>query len=196
MKSPALAAAFALLATLTVTFAQTLAPSATPTPAKSNSPFGAGMGMSSKDRPKGAKTEITAKKEATFDNEKNIATFEGSVVVVDPQFNLFCDRLVVTLSPDRKGMKLVEAFGNVIITQENKDDNGKVTKAIGRSGKAVFTPDNGDMTLTEWPSVQHGINQQVATEAGTIMVLNRGGTSKTTGASKTVIVDTGDTKNQ
>jgi hypothetical protein len=50
-----------------------------------------GMGLLQKDRPKNAKTEITCKDESTFDNTTGVATFVKSVVVKDPQFNLFCD---------------------------------------------------------------------------------------------------------
>jgi lipopolysaccharide transport protein LptA len=150
-------------------------------------PFGV-KGLT-KDRPKDAKTEITSKKQATFDNATSIAEFEGSVVVKDPQFTLFCDSLRVTMSKDRKGLQLVEAFGNVIIVQENTDDAGKKTKATGRSGKAVYEPVSGDVTLTTWPSVQHDINMQVATEESTVMILNRGGKMTTKGGSRTVIVD-------
>jgi LptA/(LptD N-terminal domain) LPS transport protein len=142
-----------------------------------------------KDRPKDAKTEITSKKQATFDNASSVAEFEGSVVVKDPQFTLFCDQLRVTLSKDRKGLQLVEAFGNVIIIQDNTDDSGKKVKSTGRSGKAVFEPTSGDVTLTVWPSVQHDINMQVATEQGTVMILNRAGKMTTKGGSRTVIVD-------
>ena len=142
-----------------------------------------------KDRPKDAKTEITSKKQATFDNASSVAEFEGSVVVKDPQFTLFCDHLKVTLGKDRKGLQLVEAFGNVIIVQENTDEAGKKSKATGRSGKAVYEPISGDVTLTTWPSVQHDINMQVATEETTIMILNRSGKMTTTGGSRTVIVD-------
>jgi lipopolysaccharide transport protein LptA len=150
-------------------------------------PFG--MKILTKDRPKNAKTEITADRQATFDNATSIAEFEGRVIVRDPQFTLFCDRLKVTLSKDRKGLHLAEAFGNVSIVQDNTDEAGKVVKSIGRAGKAVFEPASGNVTLTLWPQVQHGINNQVATEEGTVMVLNRDGRSRTTGGSKTVIVD-------
>jgi len=146
-------------------------------------------GLTNKDRPKDAKTEITSKKQATFDNASNVAEFEGSVVVKDPQFTLFCDQLKVTLGKARKGLQLVEAFGNVIIVQENTDDAGKKVKSTGRSGKAVYEPISGDVTLTAWPSVQHDINMQVATEESTVMILNRGGKMTTKGGSRTVIVD-------
>jgi lipopolysaccharide transport protein LptA len=156
-------------------------------PSEKKDPFGT-KGLT-KDRPKDAKTEITSKKQATFDNATSVAEFEGSVVVKDPQFTLFCDQLRVTLGKDRKGLQLVEAFGNVIIVQENTDDAGKKVKATGRSGKAVYDPISGDVTLTVWPSVQHDINMQVATEEGTVMTLNRGGKMTTKGGSRTVIVD-------
>lgn len=153
---------------------------------KSNNPFGFGdMGS---NRPKGAQTVITAQKEATFDNTANKATFEGSVVVKDPQFTLFCDELVVTLGKDRKGMEQVEAIGKVIIVQENKNPDGESVKSTGRSGKAVYRPESGDITLSESPSIQSGINMQIG-DPGTIMILNRNGKSKTIGASKTTIVD-------
>src|SRR5512134_1768490 len=118
------------------------------------------LGTESSEK-KDPKTEITSKKQATFDNATSVAEFEGSVVVKDPQFTLFCDQLRVTLGKDRKGLQLVEAFGNVIIVQENTDDAGKKVKATGRSGKAVYDPTSGDVTLTVWPSVQHDINMQV-----------------------------------
>ena len=104
-------------------------------------PFGV-KGLT-KDRPKDAKTEITSKKQATFDNVSSVAEFEGSVVVKDPQFTLFCDQPRVTIGKDRKGLQLVEAFGNVIIVQENTDEAGKKVKATGRSGKAVYEPVSG-----------------------------------------------------
>lgn len=146
-----------------------------------------GMGGLSKDRPKDAKTEITAKNSATFDNATNIAEFEGSVVVKDPQFTLFCDRLKVTMSKDRKGLQLVEAFGHVIIVQDAIDDSGKPTRSTGRAEKAVYEPVSGDITLTGWPSVQHDINNQISLEEGTVMILNRNGKMTTHGPSKSTL---------
>ncbi len=176
--------------------AQDQSPSMDPATGKKSSPFG--MTGLSQERPKGAKTEITAKKQATFDNETSVAEFEGSVVVKDVQFTLFCDRLKVTLNKDRKGLQLVESFGDdrdrVIIVQENTDASGKVTKAIGRATKAIYDPATGAVKLYGWPSIQHGINLQQATEEGTIMTLYRDGKMETLGGSKTVIVDSGDQK--
>jgi len=152
-----------------------------------------GFGGLGKDRPKDAKTEITASKEATFDNKSSIAEFTGDVVVHDPQFTLTCDRLKVTLSKNRKGMEIAEATGHVIIIQENTDSKGQANKAIGHAGAATYVPASGEVTLRIWCSIQQGINNQVATEESTVMILNRNGTSRTKGGSKTMITDTGST---
>lgn len=142
------------------------------------------------ERPKGAKTEITATEEASFDNEKNIAKFKGRVVVKDPQFTLTCDTLTVTLAKDRGGIEVAEASGNVIVVQELSHAKPDQEKAIGRAGRMTYKPETGDVTLREWPSIQQGINKQVASEAGTVMYLRSSGESRTVGGSKTVIADT------
>ncbi len=153
-----------------------------------------GLGLLQKDRPKGAKTEITAEDEATFDNEANLATFKGRVVVKDPQFTLFCDVLKVFLNAERKGMDRAEADGNVVIIQENVDDEGDVVKSIGRAGKALFQPSTGDITLTISPQIQQGINNHVAATPETVMILNRQGKLTTVGKSRTTIVDATDSQ--
>lgn len=140
------------------------------------------------ERPAGAQTEITANKEASFDSESNVAEFVGRVVVKDPQFTLNCDRLKVILSKDRKGIDTAEATGNVIIVQEKTDATSP--KAIGRAGEVTYKPAAGEVVLRGWPSIQQGINNQVATEASTVMVLRSNGQSRTIGGSKTVIADT------
>jgi len=146
--------------------------------------------MAGGDRPSGAKTEITATKESSFDSEKNIAEFTGRVVVRDPQFTLTCDRLKVSLSTDRKGIAVAEAQGNVIIVQEKSDPKNNAQQAIGRAGDVTYKPDSGEVVLRDWPSIQQGINNQVATEQSTIMILRSSGQSRTIGGSKTLITDT------
>jgi Tfp pilus assembly protein FimT len=86
----------------------------------------------------------------------------------------------------------VEATGNVVIRQENTDNRGAQVVSTARSGKAIFTPDTGDIDLQEWPQVQQGINAHVSTESTTRMILNRAGRINTVGSSKTVIVDAGE----
>lgn len=142
------------------------------------------------ERPKGSRTEITAKTQATYDNENSVAKFEGEVVVRDPQFTLTCDTLTVTLDKERKGIESAEARGNVVVVQELESTKSNQEKAVGRAGVMIYKPATGEVTLREWPSVQQGINNQVATEAGTVMILRSTGESRTIGGSKTVITDT------
>ncbi|MFM8830492.1 MAG: LptA/OstA family protein [Spartobacteria bacterium] len=146
--------------------------------------------MGGGERPSGAKTEITATRESSFDSEKNIAEFTGRVLVRDPQFTLTCDRLKVTLAQDKKGIAVAEAVGNVIIVQEKSDPKSTVQQAIGRAGEVTYKPDSGEVVLRDWPSIQQGINNQVATEQSTVMILRSSGQSRTIGGSKTMITDT------
>ena len=179
--------AFLLASSPLVAFAQT-APSAMSgmeADAKKKPGFLNPMG----ERPKGAQTEITATEEASFDNEKSIAEFKGRVVVKDPQFTLTCDTLTVKLGKDRNGIEVAEAKGNVIVVQELDKSKAHQEKAIGRAGHMTYKPDTGEVTLRDWPSIQQGINNQVATEAGTVMYLRSSGESRTVGGSKTVITD-------
>jgi hypothetical protein len=113
-------------------------------------------------------------------------------VVKDPQFDLTCDRLHVVLRPDRRGLQLVVASGNVVITQQKKNDRGDVVKSVGKCGKATYDAATGDVTLQEWPQIQQGINSQISTEPSTVMILNAKGRSRTVGGSRTVIVDQGE----
>ena len=180
--------ALALFCALTLTArAQQAAAAASETkPAKSDP---TGFGVMQKDRPKNAKTEITCKAEATFDNVSGIAIFTEKVFVKDPQFNLFCDKLTVYLNKQRKGIDYVVAEGHAIIVQDNTNDKGEAQKSIGRAGKVVFVPAKNEATLTMWPQLQQGINNHISTEESTTMILNRGGQLKTIGGSRTVIVD-------
>lgn len=144
MNNPALITAFALTLFMGFATAQELTPSMSPgtgsgesSPDKS-SPFGfKGMGG---DRPKDSKTEITATKQATFDNAASVAEFEGKVVVRDPQFTLFCDHLKVSLAEDRKGIKTAEALGNVTIVQENTDAEGQKSSPSAEPVKPFLNP--------------------------------------------------------
>jgi hypothetical protein len=54
----------------------------------------------------------------------------------------------------------------------------------------TYKPDSGEVVLRDWPSIQQGINNQVATEQSTVMILRSSGQSRTIGGSKTMITDT------
>lgn len=145
----------------------------------------------SDERLKNGRTVIESDAGASFDNASNSADFTGHVAVHDARFDLTCDKLHVVLRADRKGMKQVVAIGNVVVTQEKKNDRGDVVKSIGKCGKATYDPATGDVTLEDWPQIQQGINNQIATQQSTVMILNAKGRSRTIGSSRTMIVDQG-----
>ena len=94
-----------------------------------------GFGGLSKDRPKGSKTEISAEREATFNEKENRATFVGGVRVKDPAFLLSADRLTVFLNRNRSGIDRAVAEGNVVIVQQTEaGEKG----AVGRARRAEF----------------------------------------------------------
>jgi lipopolysaccharide export system protein LptA len=179
-------------------------PAAEGSPARSPKPGKPGrLGADAKQQ---GPTEITCTKEATFDNRSRRAVFTGSVKVKDPQFTISCERLTAVLrdgaakkgtggpveqsptSQQASGLERAIAEGNVVIIQDKPGENGGPTKHyIGKAERAEYDAATGDVVLTGWPQVQQGINTQVATEAATIMTLNRDGRMKTQGGSKTVI---------
>lgn len=154
----------------------------------SNSPI---PSLAPDQRPKDAHTVIESESGATFENTTSTAEFEGKVRVHDPQFDLSCEKLHVILRADRKGLAKVVAMGSVVITQQKKNENGDIIASIGKCGKATYDAASGDVTLEDWPQIQQGINNQVATQQSTVMILNAKGKSRTIGGSRTEIVDQG-----
>lgn len=180
-------------------------------------------------------TEITAEKEATFDEKAHVAIFLGAVHVVDPQFTLTADKVTAYLkketgavapsatpksSPNETvlpipaaggtppnensktarsasnsadgggGLDRAVAEGNVVIVQDKPDpEGGPPEHYVGKGERADYDTKTGNIVLSGWPQVQQGINSHVATEGSTVMTLNRSGTIKTEGKSKTVIED-------
>ena len=89
---------------------------------------------------------------------------------------------------EASGLDRAVAEGEVVITQDKMDPNsGEVTHYVGRGAKADYNSATGDMVLTGWPQIQQGLNNQVATEEGTIMIMNREGHLRTQGRSKTIL---------
>jgi lipopolysaccharide transport protein LptA len=168
---------------------ESVAAESTPAP----DPWKLNLGVN-KPRPKNARTIIDNEEGAWFDDATNTLEFQGNVVVRDPQFTLFCDKLHVVMNPNRQGLQKIIATGNVIIQQDNTNDQGGVIKTIARAGEVLYEPATGDMTLTHWPEIQQGVNCQVGTEEGTIMILNGKGTSRTIGQSRIMVVDPNKTK--
>ena len=180
----------ALLLMIARTLAQGFGPVADPNSGGGFAP-GPFAGPDTEERPKNARTVIESDDGATFENANNTAEFTGHVIVHDPQFDLSCEKLHVVLAADRKGLSKVIATGAVIITQQKKNDRGDIVKSVGKCGKATYDAVTGDVIMEDWPQIQQGINNQVATQQSTVMTLNAKGRSKTTGPSRTMIVDQG-----
>jgi lipopolysaccharide transport protein LptA len=147
-----------------------------------------GLGGLGNSRPAGSRTEITAQKEATFDEKNNTAVFLGSVRINDPAFLLSADKLTVYLGQDRSGIDRAVAEGNVVIVQQGGAD--VKNPATGRARAAEYIPAAGKVTLSGNPEIQQGINRHIATSPSTRMVLLRDGRATTDGPSRTVIADT------
>lgn len=148
-----------------------------------------GLGSFTRDRPAGSKTEITAQKEATFDEKANRAVFTGDVRIKDPAFLLSADRLTVHLNANRSGIERAVADGNVVIVQQTTPGSNE-KGAVGRARQAEYTPSTGRVILSGRPEIQQGINLHLADSDSTRMVLDRDGRATTEGPSRTVITDT------
>jgi len=156
-----------------------------------------------------SETVITASKRLVLDAKGNEATFLGDVKVLDPRFSLNCEKLTAYLKrsgPEGKGgegadaaknrppgassgggVEKAVAEGEVVIVQDKINDKGQIERSIGRGGKAVYDALTGNITLTGWPQVEQKQNTVVATEEGTVIILNSKGTMEVLGHSKSVL---------
>ena len=160
-------------------------------------------------------TEITATEDATFSQKTRIAVFTGDVHVNDPEYKITCDKLTAVLKKEavpgaakpspapskapgkdapegpQEGSNLEKATaeGHVVIIQDKIDaKTGKVQHYVGKSQKAVYDGDTGDITLTVWPEIRQDENTHVSLAESTIMIINRSGSIQTHGPSKTLLV--------
>src|SRR5438552_1596812 len=128
--------------------------------------------------------------EAYFDSTKNIGIFSGRVKVIDPRFNLQSDKLTVFITKGQnQSLEKAIAEGNVGLVRDRPDPNGgPPTRAVGRSDKATYTANSGDVELVGTPRVQEGQNLHVATSPDTVMIISQNSQLKTHGPSRTQIV--------
>ena len=128
--------------------------------------------------------------EAFFDSTKNMGIFSGRVKVVDPRFNLQSDKLTVFITKGQnQSLEKAIAEGNVGLVRDRPDPNGgPPTRAVGRSDKATYTANSGDVELVGTPRVQEGQNLHVATSPDTVMIISQNSQLKTHGPSRTQIV--------
>ena len=79
--------------------------------------------------------------------------------------------------------------GQVVITQDKVEADGTVTHSTGKADRADYNAITGDITLIGWPEVRQGLSSTVATEEGTILILNRAGVMRAKGRTKSLLVD-------
>src|SRR5882762_4677333 len=129
--------------------------------------------------------------EAVFDSTKNMGIFSGRVKVVDPRFNLQSDKLTVFITKGQnQSLEKAVAEGNVGLVRDRPAANGgPPTRAVGRSDKATYTANTGDVELVGTPRVQEGANLHVATSPDTVMVVSQNSQLRTHGPSRTEIVN-------
>ena len=159
-------------------------------------------------------TVITATEHLFLDSKGYEATFLGDVKVLDSRFALNCKKLTAFLkrpaakpgsesgtASEKKsaqaedsqaggGIEKAVAEGDVVIVQDKVNDKGVVDRSVGRGAKAVYDAGTGNITLTGWPQVEQKVNAVVATEEGTVIVLNSKGKMEVIGHSKTVLRNT------
>lgn len=145
-------------------------------------------------------TTISSKKGAYLDSKAYMATFNGSVSVVDARFSLTCDKLTaffvrpsvesageVKAESGRSGLDKAEAEGDVIIIQDKVGDKGEVERSLARAQKAVYDSQTGNITLSGWPQVEQKQNVTMAAEESTVIILNRKGKLEVLGHSKSIL---------
>ena len=145
-------------------------------------------------------TTISSKKGAYLDSKAYMATFNGSVSVVDARFSLTCDKLTaffvrpsvesageVKGESGRSGLDKAEAEGDVIIIQDKVGEKGEVERSLARAQKAVYDSQTGNITLSGWPQVEQKQNVTMAAEESTVIILNRKGKLEVLGHSKSIL---------
>jgi lipopolysaccharide export system protein LptA len=84
----------------------------------------------------------------------------------------------------------------VIITQDKVEEDGTITHSIGISDVADYDTVTGDVILHGWPDVTQKGNRCIATDPSTWMRLNRDGHMDAHGPHRTIIIDTGDSRDK
>ncbi len=90
-------------------------------------------------------TRITSDR-LEFDYKDYVALFEGNVRVVDPQFELTADKMLVFFERTND-VRRVDAIGNVHVVSLDR---------TARCGRATYTRANGSILLQEQPVVTKG----------------------------------------
>ena len=127
---------------------------------------------------------ISSEHQTDLDLNSSSMTFAGNVIVESSRIHLTCDKFIVHMRKDRKGMSYGEALGNVVI---NMLDNGKASGNVGYSKTAIYRPDQNEIALSGWPRIMQTGKELVAVNADTKFILNTNGKIKTEGRARTIL---------
>ena len=116
--------------------------------------------------------------------ESSSITFAGQVIVESSRFHLTCDKFIVHMLPERKGMDFGEALGNVVIRMM---ENRKPTGHTGLARSAIYRPEEGEITLSGWPRIVEETKELVGITPDAKMVLSTSGSVRTIGRNRTIL---------
>jgi lipopolysaccharide export system protein LptA len=93
------------------------------------------------------------------------------------------------------GIEKAIAEGNVTITQEKLDGNGKKQRYYGKARRAVFDPDKKTCVLYGWPRISQTVEEKdtregreiVATQENTVMTLDQAGIINVAGPNRVIL---------
>jgi lipopolysaccharide transport protein LptA len=127
---------------------------------------------------------ISATHQTDFDMDSSSITFAGHVVVESSRFHLTCDKFIVHMLPDQKGMEYGEALGNVIIRMM---EDHKPTGHTGVARSAIYHPEDGEIILSGWPRIVEETKELVGITADAKMILTTSGSVRTIGRNRTIL---------
>ncbi len=127
---------------------------------------------------------ISATHQTDFDMKSSSITFAGHVMVESSRFHLTCDKFVVHMLPEQKGMEYGEALGNVVIRMM---ENHEPTGHTGLARRAVYRPDDGEIVLSGWPRIVEETKELVGITADAQMILTTSGSVRTIGRNRTIL---------
>ena len=155
----------------------------------------------SKDKPGGKKskgpTDITGLK-VTFDQRANVAVFTDSVVVINPDFKVYCDKLTMHLKHEEKDARGANPAGGK--TPPNADTDGAAKGKGGAFEKAIAEATSGHrVKITqdkkdaedhiETPDYTVGLAEKATYDAATKETVLTGNPNVTQGANHCIATD-------
>lgn len=107
-----------------------------------------GSALPLRPEPSGSNRTVITSDRLRYDYKRQIAVFEGNVLVQDPEVDMRADRLIVVFEHDNN-IKSVTASGNVVMWQEDR---------VGFCEKAIYIALGGEITLYQNARLHRGMD--------------------------------------